>query len=39
MVDVAAKPETHRMARATRRIRMLPATLALIAGGTPRRAT
>lgn len=33
MVDVAAKPETHRVARATGRIRMLPATLALIASG------
>jgi cyclic pyranopterin phosphate synthase len=33
MVDVAAKAETHRIARATGSIRMLPATLALIAGG------
>jgi cyclic pyranopterin monophosphate synthase len=33
MVDVAAKGETHRVARATGVIRMLPATLALIAGG------
>jgi cyclic pyranopterin phosphate synthase len=33
MVDVAAKPETHRVARATGRIQMLPATLQLIAGG------
>ena len=33
MVDVAAKAETHRIARATGSIRMLPATLALIASG------
>jgi cyclic pyranopterin monophosphate synthase len=33
MVDVAAKAETHRVARATGRIRMQPATFALIAGG------
>ncbi len=33
MVDVAAKAETHRVARATGTIRMLPATLALIAQG------
>ena len=33
MVDVAAKAETHRIARATGTIRMLPATLALVAGG------
>jgi cyclic pyranopterin phosphate synthase len=33
MVDVAAKGETHRLARATGVIRMLPATLALIAAG------
>ena len=33
MVDVAAKGETHRVARATGTIRMLPATLALIAAG------
>jgi len=33
MVDVSAKDETHRIARATGVIRMLPATLALIAGG------
>ncbi|HSI51720.1 MAG TPA: cyclic pyranopterin monophosphate synthase MoaC [Ideonella sp.] len=37
MVDVAAKPETHRVARATGRIRMLPATLALIASGQARK--
>jgi len=34
MVDVGAKGETERLARATGTIRMLPATLALIAGGT-----
>ena len=34
MVDVAAKAETHRLARASGTIRMLPATLALIAAGT-----
>ena len=33
MVDVSAKTETHRVARASGVIRMLPATLALIAGG------
>ena len=33
MVDVSAKAETHRVARATGTIRMLPATLALIAAG------
>ncbi|MEO3714414.1 cyclic pyranopterin monophosphate synthase MoaC [Roseateles flavus] len=33
MVDVSAKAVTHRIARATGRIRMLPATLALIQGG------
>ena len=33
MVDVAAKPATHRVARATGSIRMEPATLALVAGG------
>ena len=33
MVDVAAKPETHRVARASGTIRMQPATLALIAAG------
>jgi cyclic pyranopterin phosphate synthase len=30
MVDVSAKPETHRLARATGSIRMTPATLAAI---------
>ena len=33
MVDVGAKDETHRVARATGFIRMLPATFALIAAG------
>jgi cyclic pyranopterin phosphate synthase len=33
MVDVAAKAETHRVARAEGFIRMLPATLALIRSG------
>ncbi len=33
MVDVAAKAVTHRVARATGRIQMQPATFALIAGG------
>lgn len=33
MVDVAAKDITHRVARAEGRIRMLPATLALIESG------
>jgi cyclic pyranopterin phosphate synthase len=33
MVDVSAKAETRRVARATGTIRMLPATLALIASG------
>lgn len=33
MVDVSAKGETHRIARAAGEIRMLPATLALIQGG------
>ena len=37
MVDVAAKPETHRVARASGRIRMLPATFALVAGGTAKK--
>ncbi|MBV9890789.1 MAG: cyclic pyranopterin monophosphate synthase MoaC [Rhizobacter sp.] len=34
MVDVAAKGESHRVARATGTIRMLPATLALVTGGS-----
>jgi cyclic pyranopterin monophosphate synthase len=33
MVDVSAKAETHRVARATGHIRMLPATFELIASG------
>src|SRR5438309_7164238 len=33
MVDVSAKAETHRVARASGVIRMQPATLALISGG------
>jgi cyclic pyranopterin phosphate synthase len=37
MVDVSAKAETHRIARASGTIRMLPATLALIAGGTAKK--
>jgi cyclic pyranopterin phosphate synthase len=37
MVDVADKAETHRVARAVGRIRMQPATLALIAGGQARK--
>jgi len=34
MVDVGAKAQTHRIARAGGRIRMQPSTLALIASGT-----
>lgn len=37
MVDVGAKPATHRVAVATGRIDMQPATLALIASGTARK--
>ena len=37
MVDVAAKGETHRVARAAGRIMMLPATLELIAAGTVKK--
>ncbi len=37
MVDVAAKPETHRIARAGGRIRMQPATLALIQSGSAKK--
>ena len=33
MVDVGAKPESRRVARASGRIRMLPATLALVLEG------
>ena len=37
MVDVAAKAETHRVARASGLIRMQPATLALIAAGSAKK--
>ena len=37
MVDVAAKAETHRVARATGTIRMQPATLALVASGSAKK--
>ena len=37
MVDVAAKAETHRVARATGHIRMLAATLELIASGQAKK--
>ena len=37
MVDVAAKAETHRIARAAGLIRMQPATLALIQSGTAKK--
>ena len=37
MVDVAAKDVTHRVARASGVIRMLPATLALIASGSAKK--
>lgn len=37
MVDVAGKAETHRIARATGRIRMAAATLALITQGTAKK--
>jgi cyclic pyranopterin monophosphate synthase len=37
MVDVSAKLETHRVARARGEIRMLPATLALIASGNAKK--
>jgi len=37
MVDVAAKAETHRVARASGHITMLPATFALIAGGQAKK--
>ena len=37
MVDVAAKAETHRIARASGRIRMQAATLALIQSGTAKK--
>lgn len=37
MVDVSAKPETHRIARAAGVIRMQPATLEIIRSGTARK--
>jgi cyclic pyranopterin phosphate synthase len=37
MVDVSAKAETHRIARAAGEIRMRPDTLALVRGGTARK--
>ncbi|HEY6093316.1 MAG TPA: cyclic pyranopterin monophosphate synthase MoaC [Gallionellaceae bacterium] len=37
MVDVGGKNETRRIARASGRIRMLPATLALITSGTAKK--
>jgi cyclic pyranopterin phosphate synthase len=37
MVDVGAKPETERIARATGRIRMKPETLALIRAGDAKK--
>jgi len=37
MVDVSAKPETHRVARATGVIRMRPETLRLIESGNARK--
>jgi cyclic pyranopterin phosphate synthase len=37
MVDVSAKGETHRVARATGEIRMQPATLALIEQGSAKK--
>ncbi len=37
MVDVAAKPATHRIAIAEGRIRMLAATLALVESGTAKK--
>lgn len=37
MVDVGSKPSTHRVAVATGRIDMLPATLALIEAGTAKK--
>jgi cyclic pyranopterin phosphate synthase len=37
MVDVSAKRETHRVARASGVITMLPATLALITGGQAKK--
>ena len=37
MVDVAAKPETHRVAVASGSIRMQPETLALVQSGTAKK--
>jgi len=37
MVDVGAKPDTDRMARASGRIRMAPATLELIRSGSAKK--
>ena len=37
MVDVSAKQETHRVARASGTITMLPATLTLISGGQAKK--
>ena len=37
MVDVGAKAETHRVARASGVIRMLPATFALVAEGRAKK--
>ena len=37
MVDVSAKSDSHRIARAVGTIRMLPATLALIAEGSAKK--
>jgi len=37
MVDVAGKPETHRVAVAAGSIRMLPATFALVKSGTAKK--
>lgn len=37
MVDVAGKPNTHRVAVAGGRIHMMPSTLALIRGGTAKK--
>src|SRR3954469_1091933 len=37
MVDVAAKPETHRVAVAGGAIRMLPETLAIVRSGTAKK--
>jgi cyclic pyranopterin phosphate synthase len=37
MVDVSAKAETHRVARATGVIRMLPATFELVASGQAKK--